>query len=40
MKVASPVRFSVDKNRIYILNSKGERYTLRRVSQATSKDCR
>ncbi len=39
MTVHSPVRFSVDKNRIYVLNSKGERLTLRRVSQDTAKDC-
>ena len=40
MTVTSPVKFSVDKNRIYVLNSKGERYSLRRVSQDTAKDCR
>ncbi len=40
MTVRSPVRFSVDRNRIYVLNGKGERLTLRRVSQDAAKDCR
>ncbi len=40
LTVDSPIKFSTDKDRLYILNRRDERYTLRRLSLDGESVCR
>ena len=40
LTINSLIEFSIDKDRLYILNHRGERYTLRRLNQDNQAGCR